>query len=98
MFPKISTSKVKDGVDNLAFLNLQFNPLAPRAAGAPGLFFVLNPAWRGEMRKRLFVRLAQLSWLYVGTYEFPPSKPLSVAEFRTLGSTVSRYRDICSKG
>ena len=93
MFPKISRTKVRDGIDNLAFLNPQYNPFAPRNVGHSGLFFVLNPEWRGEMTKRLFVRLDQSSWRHVGTYKFIPSRPLSVTEFRTLSSAVCIISD-----
>ncbi|KAI0092875.1 hypothetical protein BDY19DRAFT_903609 [Irpex rosettiformis] len=84
MFPNPSAHKLKRGFDNMAFINLHWNPYAPRRPGASGLFFVMNPPWTGEMTKRLFVQLGQSKWLYMGLYKFIPARPLDVAEFRQL--------------
>ena len=89
MFPVPSPQKLKTGFDNMAYINLKWNPYAPRRPGTTGLFFVMNPLWTVEMTKRLFVQLGQSKWLYMGLYRFMPARPLSVEEFRQLKLEVS---------
>jgi hypothetical protein len=88
MFPKPSPATRRDGVDNLGFIQRNFNPYAPARPGAPGMFFFMNPLWAGEFTKRLFVHVGTSKWLYVGLYRFIPSQPLSVAEFMQLKPEV----------
>lgn len=94
MFPNPSSHKLKNGFDNLGFINRKLNPYAPTRPGHTGLFFVLNPLWTGHMTKRLFVQLGKSRWLYLGLYQFIPVQPLSVDEFQQLDPAVStRYHD-----
>ncbi|KAI0337356.1 hypothetical protein BDW22DRAFT_1364250 [Trametopsis cervina] len=84
MFPMIAPGRVKDGIQNLGFINLDCNPYAPRRPGDAGLFFVLNPLWAVAITKRLFIQLGTARWLYLGLYDFIPAQPLTVAEFHQL--------------
>ncbi|KAI0689090.1 hypothetical protein BC835DRAFT_1511374 [Cytidiella melzeri] len=84
MFPTIHCSKLKDGVDNLGFINRDLNPYAPVLRGETGLFFFLNPQWIGQVPKRLFIRQTSSQWLYFGLYKFITAMPLTAAEFRLL--------------
>lgn len=95
MFPKIDGVKLaKHGFDDIGFLNLDYNPHAPQHPGAPGLFFAANPEWRGQMIKRVFVRMNTSKWLYVGRYKFIRSEPLTPKEFTDLGPKVRNFLSI----
>ncbi|KAI0689654.1 hypothetical protein BC835DRAFT_232831 [Cytidiella melzeri] len=87
-FPKPSHSKLRDGVDDLAFINHNLNPYAPRRPGATGLLFVINPEWTGRMTKQLFICVKPTQWLYLGLYKFVPATPLTAVEFGQLHTKV----------
>ncbi|CAL1694781.1 unnamed protein product [Somion occarium] len=84
-FPKIDAERVNShGIDNFAFLNLDFNPHAPMLPGAPGLCFVSRRAGfrKWDSYLRLFIPFkGDHKWCYMGNYMFLPGPSLSIEEY-----------------
>lgn len=92
-FPKPAKDKVAvHGIDNFAFLSFKFNPHAPSTPGAPGLYFSSrkpNNEWpTGTLRVFMNLEGPPSLWLYIGLYEFVPSRCLSIEEFAMLSPKV----------
>ena len=91
LFPQPSAKMLKNqGIDDLGFFNLLYNPHAPQVPGASGLAYSCNDT-SGELRsRRVFVRLSNDKWLYVGRYTFTAAPSLTVAEYKLTSPKVSR--------
>ncbi|THH02225.1 hypothetical protein EW026_g617 [Hermanssonia centrifuga] len=105
-FPFIANKKSNiHGVDDFMMLTLDFSPHAPLNPGDPGLYFGMNKAteWgqfrpladeseRGKERgpERLFVRIRDNLWTYMGMYEMTPTDSLSPTEYCIQSLTSKR--------
>jgi len=94
-FPKIGEDFLaQHGLDDFMYLNLLFNPHAPRWPGAPGLFFASSAAG-GEAGawptvQRVVVRLKTNTWLYVGQYRCTPAPSLTTDEWKSQALKVKQ--------
>ena len=86
VFPPPSRDKVEwHGLDDWAFLSLEWNPHAPTRPGCSGLYFTMDSAATCDERatleqvKRTFVRLGPNRWIYLGQYAFTPGVSLTAA-------------------
>ena len=86
VFPPPSREKVEwHGLDDWAFLSLEWNPHAPTRPGFSGLYFTMDGAATCDERetlehvKRTFVRLGPNRWIYLGQYTFTPGVSLTAA-------------------
>ncbi|KAI0081695.1 hypothetical protein K474DRAFT_1131071 [Panus rudis PR-1116 ss-1] len=99
-FPRIDPEKASlHGIDNFAFLNLDYNPHAPVVPGAPGLFTTLGgPASvyrdyriRDSKWYRVFVSIQKDGlWTYMGNYLFSLAPSLTASEFAIQSTVVKR--------
>ncbi|KAA1477485.1 hypothetical protein DENSPDRAFT_917569 [Dentipellis sp. KUC8613] len=81
-FPSISAQNLeKHGLDDFCYISLLYNPVGPREAGQPGLWFDTDPFNPTDDASRVFVRLRAGAWLYVGQYKFYNSADLSQTEW-----------------
>ncbi|KIJ62787.1 hypothetical protein HYDPIDRAFT_29938 [Hydnomerulius pinastri MD-312] len=84
----------RHGLDDFMYLNLLYNPHAPRWPGAPGLFFgsSVRGADADEWPKiqRTIVRLKTNVWLYVGQYKCTPAPSLTSDEWRAQAPRVQQ--------
>ncbi|KAF9223430.1 hypothetical protein BS17DRAFT_705387, partial [Gyrodon lividus] len=96
-FPRIGEDFLaRHGLDDFMYLNLLFNPHAPRWQGAPGLFFC--PSVSGEAGEadewlqiqRVVIRLDTSTWLYVGQYRCIPAPSLTADEWRAQAPKVKQ--------
>ncbi|TFY58421.1 hypothetical protein EVG20_g8158 [Dentipellis fragilis] len=91
-FPSIGTEKLeKHGLNDFCYISLMYNPVGPREAGHPGLWFDTRPfnlTGAGKDAKRMFVRLRANAWLYVGQYQFSASPGLSQTEWLLQSTQV----------
>ena len=90
-FPQPSAKMLKNqGIDDLGFFNLSYNPHAPQVPGASGLAYSCSDT-SGELRsRRVFVRLSDDKWLYVGRYTFTAAPSLTAAEYKLTSPKVPR--------
>lgn len=75
--------------ETFMYLNLHYNPNAPRNPGEPGLWYGVEPFEGVEPRAyRTFVRLRYSKWLYIGQYQLEMSTPLSKEEWQSQKPVV----------
>lgn len=103
MLPPISEKYVrKHKMNDFMFPDLVHNPYLPIQPGHPGMMFRLpdeldkDRGWEdtteGKERRtdvqRVFVKLAQNEWVYVGQYAMSRMQNLGIAEWRAQGPKV----------
>ena len=75
--------------ETFMYLNLHYNPNAPRNPGEPGLWYGVEPFEGDEPRAyRTIVRLRYSKWLYIGQYQLEMSTPLSKEEWQSQKPVV----------
>lgn len=86
------------GMDDWMFLPTEYQPEAPLLAGAPGLWFCINPDHHIQQTKRVFVKAVPevgpkaSVYQYMGMYKVAPATPLhlTVVEYATQSAKVRR--------
>ncbi|KAF8959448.1 hypothetical protein BDZ97DRAFT_1667246, partial [Flammula alnicola] len=88
------------GMDNFVYLHPDYQPIAPRVSGAPGLFFSTEAGgdWPGV--QRVFTRIDSNIWQYMGMYEIKTCPSLTKEEwgFKNLRYIFTWARQICIQG
>ncbi|KAG5650077.1 hypothetical protein H0H81_000854 [Sphagnurus paluster] len=79
------------------FLNITYNPYAPQRPGYPGLFYRTHATELPKIH-RVFIRVKDRVWLYIGQYELVRSEPLTVQEWAvTSEQTKKKWASQISK-
>ncbi|TDL23631.1 hypothetical protein BD410DRAFT_786866 [Rickenella mellea] len=79
----------KHGIKSFMCLITEYNPHAPIRPGSPGLFFGDDePLEWPNPSERVFTRVEPGKWEYQGDYKFVRCKPLTPAEYCSLGHVV----------
>lgn len=95
-FPSISKENFdRHGMDDFLYLTCNYNPFAPQVAGGPGLLFECCdlPELEGERSRirRLFIRLCNGMWPYIGQYRFGQAPSLTAREWMSQPPSVSAF-------
>ena len=81
------------GLDDWAFLTLEYNPHTPTRPGFSGLFFTGAKAGDDWMTSedvlRLFVRTKPSNWVYMGQYKMTPGPSLTSHLWKEQADIVS---------
>lgn len=90
-FPPISKKNLaRDGFGDFMCLNIMYNPRAPQRPGFPGLFYRSRVSDLPRFQ-RVFIRVQESVWLYIGQYELVRSEPLTQEEWKQNSEEVSTF-------
>ncbi|KAF5371502.1 hypothetical protein D9615_009588 [Tricholomella constricta] len=90
-FPSISPdNRARHDYHNFMFLHIEYNPFAPQRAGFPGLFYRIRTTDLPEIH-RVFIRIDDGIWLYIGQYQLVQSDPLTPQEWAASSIKARRH-------
>ncbi|KAG6907589.1 hypothetical protein DXG01_008309 [Tephrocybe rancida] len=89
-FPKISKANyARHPYRDFMFINLTLNPYAPQRPGHAGLFYRTRASALPQ-ELRVFIRIDDNVWLYLGQYELIPAAPLTKQEWATKSNETKK--------